>query len=312
MFNFNKKNTIITHNGSFHADEVFAVATLKLALGGKVEIIRTRNLSGASLRRPSPPPFFIDVGGEYDPTLRKFDHHQQGGAGKRENLVSHASFGLIWKQYGEEACQSKEAAKGVEMAKEVANFIDRMLVQPIDLVDNGEAVAKPLFADVYSYSIGFAISSFNAADSSDDALQMKQFCKAVTMAVGVLEREIKNITLQYKDRGFVEQAYQDAKDKRIIILEKECSWLPIIMEHSEPLFVVEPAGENWKIKTVNLNFYSFKNRKDLPESWAGKKDEELQKITGVADAVFCHNKRFIAVARSKEGALRLADLALRG
>jgi uncharacterized UPF0160 family protein len=39
-------------------------------------------------------------------------------------------------------------------------------------------------------------------------------------------------------------------------------------------------------------------------------NEELAQVTGVADAVFCHNKLFMAVAKSKEGAIKLAELAL--
>jgi uncharacterized UPF0160 family protein len=61
---------------------------------------------------------------------------------------------------------------------------------------------------------------------------------------------------------------------------------------------------------VRENLAGFKNRKDLPQAWAGKVNEELQKITGVADATFCHNARFTCGAGSKEGALALAKLAL--
>jgi uncharacterized UPF0160 family protein len=55
---------------------------------------------------------------------------------------------------------------------------------------------------------------------------------------------------------------------------------------------------------------SFINRKDLPFSWSGLRDEEFQKVTGVSDAVFCHRALFLAVAKSKEGAIKLAQLAL--
>ena len=51
---FNKKKKIITHNGSFHADDVFAVATLKLALPNeKIGIIRTRAVSYTHLTLPT-------------------------------------------------------------------------------------------------------------------------------------------------------------------------------------------------------------------------------------------------------------------
>jgi uncharacterized UPF0160 family protein len=55
---------------------------------------------------------------------------------------------------------------------------------------------------------------------------------------------------------------------------------------------------------------TFDLRKSFPESWAGKVDGELAKASGVPDAVFCHNKRFIAVAKSRDGALALVKKAL--
>jgi uncharacterized UPF0160 family protein len=33
-------------------------------------------------------------------------------------------------------------------------------------------------------------------------------------------------------------------------------------------------------------------------------------VNGVPDAVFCHNHRFVAAAKSKEGAIRLAQIAV--
>jgi uncharacterized UPF0160 family protein len=48
----------------------------------------------------------------------------------------------------------------------------------------------------------------------------------------------------------------------------------------------------------------------LPKAWAGLRNQELAAVTGVQDSVFCHSNLFIGGARSMEGALRLAELAL--
>ena len=40
------------------------------------------------------------------------------------------------------------------------------------------------------------------------------------------------------------------------------------------------------------------------------RDQALADVTGVADAVFCHNGVFIAGAKSKQGALQLAAMAV--
>jgi uncharacterized UPF0160 family protein len=48
----------------------------------------------------------------------------------------------------------------------------------------------------------------------------------------------------------------------------------------------------------------------LPAAWAGLRDDALASVTGVADATFCHNGRFIAAVKSYQGARALASLAL--
>jgi len=61
---------------------------------------------------------------------------------------------------------------------------------------------------------------------------------------------------------------------------------------------------------MRLNPNSFENRKDFPNTWAGLRDEEFQKVSGVSDAVFCHRGLFLIGAKSKEGAIKLAQIAL--
>ena len=106
----NKK--LITHNGSFHADDIFACATLSLMLekaGEKFEVIRTRDEEIIKTGD-----YVFDVGGIYDENLNRFDHHQIGGAGKRQGGIEYSSFGLVWKKFGEEICGSKEVALTID------------------------------------------------------------------------------------------------------------------------------------------------------------------------------------------------------
>jgi uncharacterized UPF0160 family protein len=72
---------VATHDGSFHADEVFAIAALQL-LGEPVEVVRTRDRgsqAAADLR--------VDVGFRHDPEAGDFDHHQRDFDGVRPNGV---------------------------------------------------------------------------------------------------------------------------------------------------------------------------------------------------------------------------------
>jgi uncharacterized UPF0160 family protein len=64
------------------------------------------------------------------------------------------------------------------------------------------------------------------------------------------------------------------------------------------------------VRAVRDDPKTFINRKNFPKLWAGLRDEELQNVTGVKDAVFCHRGLFLAVANSKEGAIKLAQIAV--
>ena len=86
---------IVTHNAKFHTDDVFAVATLLILYPG-AEVIRTRDESIIKMAD-----IVVDVGQVYDAGNNRFDHHQVGGAGKRENGIQYASFGLVWKKFCE-------------------------------------------------------------------------------------------------------------------------------------------------------------------------------------------------------------------
>jgi uncharacterized UPF0160 family protein len=105
---FSRRKIVITHNGSFHPDDVFAVATLLIKFG-KLKVIRTRDEN-----RFKSADFLVDVGSIYNPKDNRFDHHQKGGAGKRDNGIKYASFGLVWKKFSKDICGDEKVAKKVD------------------------------------------------------------------------------------------------------------------------------------------------------------------------------------------------------
>lgn len=132
----------------------------------------------------------------------------------------------------------------------------------------------------------------------------------VNLAKEILVREIKKNKDSIQIESKIIEAYHEAKDKRMIVLDGNYPYGDVLMKYDEPLYVVYPKTDFWRVECVRKEKYSFLNRKPFPESWAGKKDEELSEITGVKDAVFCHNGRFLVVAKSKEGAIMLAKKAI--
>ena len=290
-----RKIKLVTHNSNFHSDDVSATAVLLILLEGKnVEIIRTRDkdliISGD---------YVFDVGGIYDEEKNRFDHHQIDFNEKRENGIPYASFGLVWKKYGEEICNSKK----------IADKIDEKIVQPIDAMDNGVEICKLIYDNVHPYTISKIVSVFNPVWTEEKDYNAL-FLKAVDIVKQILEREIIEMKSDEKARIILEEIYDKTKDKRIIVLEKRYPWENVLSQYPEPLFVITKRDDEWTVKAVKSDNHSFENRKDFPESWAGKSGEELAKVTGVEDAIFCHKARFICSTRSKEGAIKLAQLAL--
>lgn len=287
---------IVTHSGNFHADDVFACAILSLFCKGAIEVARSRDPEVWETGD-----YVVDVGGVYDESLGRFDHHQGGGSGMRDNGVPYASAGLVWKKLGEPLAGSAYAARK----------IDARLIQPIDAGDNGVSLYNRQ-GEIIPYLIHDAVAVFRPG-WKESRTNDEGFFEALDMAKKILEREIVLASEEEEGERLSEEAYVCAEDKRLIILDGHYPWHTVLKTHPEPIFVVKPDRDNkgkWKVEAIRDDTHSFKNRKDLPSLWAGKKDAEFAVISGVPNAIFCHHKLFMAVAGSKEGAIELAKRAM--
>jgi len=297
------KITILAHNGSFHADDVFAIATLKLLLEQKNEItiIRTRDKKIIDTAD-----YVVDVGEVHDPSQNRFDHHQTGGAGVRANGIPYASFGLVWKEYGE--LIAGDAG--------IAEEIDQRIVGPIASADNGMTISNPRgekeFQLGWFYNVKDMIFAYRATWKEGDAIMDKNFIYLTDVFKQILEREISVLKDTKEGEKEVLEIVANNKHKTLLIIDKHIPYERVLFSNPYVLLVVSPKRQStdWSVETVRDSFDTYVARMELPLEWAGKRDEELCQITGVSDAVFCHNGRFIAVAKSKEGAVKLAHLAL--
>lgn len=171
-----KKNiTIVTHSGQFHTDDVFAVATLQLLLEKEysLTVIRTRDE-----KIVSDADYVVDVGEVYDPAIRRFDHHQQMGAGVREDSIPYASFGLVWKEYGERICGDRG----------IADLIEQRLVKPIDAMDNGISFMRSEREGLFMYDLKDLTFAYkNTWKEGDDVLD-KNFAYLTGFARELIKR----------------------------------------------------------------------------------------------------------------------------
>jgi uncharacterized UPF0160 family protein len=289
---------IATHNGSFHADEVFAVAALGL-LGDPVEVVRTRDrdaLAQADLR--------VDVGFSDDAATGDFDHHQREFDAVRENGVRYASFGLVWREFGARVCDGDQ---------EVADAVDATLVQAVDANDIGQQLTQPLIDGIRPMSVSSIIGGFNARwdETLAPERERERFDAAVTLAQGILAREVASAASGRRAERIVREAIAAAADPRVVELPVNAPWKQaLVPEAPDALFVIHPKRQGFGLEAVPRELGSFDNRRDLPADWAGLDGADLVAATGVEDALFCHAKRFLVVARSHAGIERLAQLAL--
>lgn len=314
---------IATHDGTFHADDVFGVAVLA-AVFADHQIIRTRD--PAAIDRAD---LVVDVGGVWDAPRGRFDHHQRGFEGARMRVdadgqpvraEAFAGAGLVWREYGRAYVRQAAQALGHELQPElvakIAADLDGAMVRYIDLVDNGAADVAPGVIGLSS-QISLLNSTWmeekGLAPAAVAALQLQRFQEAMAVVSRSLQRFVLRSVGQVLAADSVRRG-ERLQDGRVLLLrEGGMPWTRVVVdEMPEVLLVVYPESTRaqYQIRTVPAAMGSFASRMDLPSAWGGLRDEQLAGATGVGDAVFCHVNLFIAGARSLDGALRLAALAL--
>jgi uncharacterized UPF0160 family protein len=286
-----------THNGRFHADEIFALAVLKLVYPD-LEIVRSRDENVYKTAD-----IIVDVGHVYDPDNLIFDHHQRSFTLKRESGIPYASFGLVWKQYGGLLCGSSKTSE----------YIDTVIVQAIDADDNGIDIFETKIDGIGIHTLPDIIESFVPRHVDDDRVQ-KGFDRALKFATTYMKRQIKlGKELFEVALPKIRRAIKLAEDPRVLVFKKfDKTWLNFIAHESEAArFVIFPTHrKTWAIRSVPKKGQKFDYCKLLPAAWGGRQ-KDFAEISDVQDALYCHNGCFLAEAGSQEGADKLAAIALK-
>lgn len=314
---------IATHSGTFHADDVFGVGVL-MGVFPSHTLIRTRKQELIDAAD-----FAVDVGGTWDAATGRFDHHQRGFDGARPTRevdgqsvpgVGYASAGLVWSAHGAAYVQVWAANHGHTLDEaavaSVVRSMDHSLVQYLDLVDTGQADVSPGL-----FGLSALLAQLNThwleeqgLDGAAKAqLQETRFREAIAITRKFLDHAISKKVAQIRAKDIVRNAPRLLGGRVLHLSEGGMPWTGVVVdEMPEVMFVIYPDsdGNQYQVKTVPIESGSFTARLDLPESWAGLRDAELAAVNGVPDSVFCHLNLFIGGARSFEGAVKMAELAL--
>ena len=316
---------IATHNGIRNADEAFAVAMLH-KIKPAFTVVCTRDpkvILGCQI--------VVDVGGEFAPEHGRFDHHQftkkdwdeNNRNSRRENGgVPYAAFGLVWNFAPGEVLDYIDAVlahaplkyevgekeRFVALAG-IAMRVDKILVESVDANDTG-------YRDPAEgvYSVSRMIGALNPTWMHRLTYTNEvAFAHMVELAGNILASAVIRAAGDEKAVSVVETliaAHWGDHHRQILVMESYVPWQEAVEGHDTLLVVYPDTTGQWRVQVVPEKPGSFVPRIPLPESWAALRDAEFAKHTGVADAVFCHAKCFIAGARSKAGALELAHMAL--
>ncbi len=271
-----------THDGTFHADEVTAAALLLyLNLIDKQAIIRTRDLQQLASCE-----YVCDVGGIYNPDIKRFDHHQV------EYKGTFSSAGMVLEYL---------KTRSIITASDY-DFLNNSLVRGIDAHDNGRDLQT---SGVCTFS--HIISNFTPIcyDATTEE-QNRAFFEALAFALGHIARLLERYRYNQSCKDVVGTAMAEFRD--CLIFEKPVPWMDTFFEqggeHHPARFVIMPSGTYWKLRGIPPTVdEKMKVRQSLPIEWAGLSDRNLQQASGIPGAVFCHKGRFISVWQTKEDAL---------
>ena len=280
---------VVTHDGIFHADEVFACALLCIAYGqDNVSIIRTRDDKVLDLATREEDTWVIDVGNSYDPSMLNFDHHMRDFNVPNRHGNKLSSFGMVVEALLRRSFFS-------EVRQQLLDFSNK-----VDLMDNGIKAAEDLsFISVFnSYSDNEEFSFYAALETATSYLR--------SIINKWKEERIINLRLNDSLGNMTEDGIIYNTD--YIPVDERANAIP-----EAKLVVYKSKAGTYNIQSVNVTeTKDFSVRCSAPSKWLGLRDNELIRASGGLPLTFCHVGGFLTVTSTDDidEALRVARIII--
>lgn len=313
---------LVTHSGRFHADDVFAAAVLRTVYP-QAKLQRTRVESELADALKAADSVVFDVGHRFEPESLNLDHHQwvlrlradsveqENPHARRANAVPYASFGLVWRAFGRWYTEAIAADWEQAQRQWVVEQVDLTLVQGIDAADCGALeLASHLRLQpgvlLQPMSVGELVADMNPEPFSECAA-LASFERAMGWADELLRARVSACARAWQARLDVLAADDGSA---LLILDRAFEWRGSTLSHHRFVVFPESGRDTWLVQSIARADDPFSPMVPFPLEWAGLRDGGLRSASGVSDAEFCHAGRFIAGARSRQGACDLARIAL--
>lgn len=326
---------IITHNGRFHTDEVYACALLSYLY--KINsIVRTRNTDCINLAERNETTFIVDVGQKYDHDNLLYDHHQSSfkDTFSDKHDINLSSCGLIWRHYGiaiidkyiKQNCSNDE----IELLEQDKDRLHSDFYQKnilcIDANDNGvKRIKNPnkiKYRFYHEHNLFTIIGQFNSIDVDNDEIQDQQFKKAMQHCLEYFLNSMNHFIkykLDYNKNLSVFKGGFDVvtrnKNRKYIYLDSDInanSYLNNYDPKQQIKFII-----SWNNKNKQYKVYARKKKPDSFDVLVPLiSQSDAQKILlsnniSEEDCTFIHSKRFLGVFKTYEAAQLVVKQSLK-
>ncbi|VDD92728.1 unnamed protein product [Enterobius vermicularis] len=324
--------SIGTHNGTFHCDEVLACFLLKkLPEFSCYEVLRTRDSKQLDECN-----VVVDVGGVYDHSKMRYDHHQKDFNCTMKSLgvlnydTKLSSAGLVYAHYGKSVIARLLNLKNDD--PKVACLFEKLyetFVESVDAIDNGipqyDGIPRYRLCGTLSGRVRHLNPMWNEGDVNVD----QRFREAMKMVGNEFENAVNYLFrswLPAKDivaEAIKERFKVDESGKIVLLQNGGVPWKEHLFRLEKELkvdplccvfYVVfsDQSSGTWRVQAVPVSENSlFVNRLPLPEDWRGLRDQELSEVSGIPGCIFVHVSGFIGGNQSSKGAIEMAKKALK-
>ena len=271
-FPITKLTKVITHAGTFHADDVCTVALLELLAGRELDVQRMNKMSDDRI--------IVSFDGTYtvvfDIGLGKYDHHFPDEDKQHyEDGVPMASIGLV----------ARDISIDGKSLEEVFPGFTNEILKPIEARDNGYVTVE-----LRETPFGDIVKSFNPTWDSDKSAD-ECFREAVDVCKVLLSRFLGRIKSRVSAADVVKNA---EVINNVIILDTFVPWETYIDDNI--VGCVYPSNrEGWCLQLAQ-GAVRFENRGRFDF------DEYAKCLT-----TFIHSSGFMCVTKTKEKAIELTS-----
>lgn len=288
----------------------------------------------------------VDVGGEYDASTNRYDHHQRTfNTTFPSRPTKLSSAGLVYMHFGRAIIAQHLGVSETDEKVDILHpKIYESFIEALDAHDNGidvydpkaikEAGIEKRFKDS-GFTLGSMVSrlnpNWNEPRPSDKVEAQAWEDAKFKIASDAMGAEFSSDLSYYAGcwlpaRQIVKNAYDQRSQYdtqgRILVFEgQSVPWKDHLYTleaansfSASVVYVLYPESSSpdakWRIQCVPVEAESFQSRKPLPEAWRGVRDDQLSQVTGIDGGVFVHAAGFIGGNKTFDGAMAMAIKAL--